>query len=130
MRHVACAILYRDRNILLGHRTSRVRTYKNTWDVLGGHVEVGETIDQALIREVQEEISITPTSFSLIGKLNEPNPEINKPAVYYIYKVTAWDGGEPTMLGDEHSEVRWFPIEEACIIPNLALKSYIPFFGL
>ena len=54
MRHVTCAILYCNRKILLGHRTEHVRTYKNTWDVLGGHVEEGETVDEALVREVQE----------------------------------------------------------------------------
>jgi 8-oxo-dGTP diphosphatase len=128
MRHVTCAIFYRNSTILLGHRTEHVRTYKNTWDVLGGHVEEGETVDEALVREVQEEASVTPTAFYLMGKLTEPHPEINKPAVYYMYGVTAWDGGEPTMLGDEHHEIRWFPIEDACTLPNLALESYIPFF--
>lgn len=35
---------------------------------VGGHVTAGETDEQALIRETQEEASITPKNFKLVGK--------------------------------------------------------------
>ena len=30
------------------------------------------------------------------------------------------------MTGEEHSELRWFPIAEACALPHLALADYGP----
>src|SRR5262245_47002487 len=37
------------------------------WEMLGGHIEDGETIDQALFRECLEEGGYTPEDFKLFG---------------------------------------------------------------
>ncbi len=95
MRQVACAILYRVAQCRLGRRSRAVRTYPDCWDVLGGHVEAGETTDEALLRDVQEEAGVTPTVFSLLGTLDEPSPQINGPAVYHVYGIKSWRGSEP-----------------------------------
>jgi 8-oxo-dGTP diphosphatase len=49
-------------------------------------------------------------------------------ATYHFFIVTRWDGGEASMLGDEHTELRWFSIEEACGLQNLALAGYRDLF--
>jgi hypothetical protein len=46
-----------------------------------------------------------------------------------MYAVTAWDGGEPTLLGDEHTELRWFTLDAATVLPDLALEEYRPLIG-
>lgn len=127
MRQVACAILYRHGTVLLGFRTADRKTYPSCWDVLGGHVEDGEAVEAALVREVQEEAGVTPSTFRLLGQLEEPNPALNRPAHYHMFGITAWHGGEPRMLGDEHAALRWFPVDDACALPDLALPSYGPF---
>ena len=38
--------------VLLGKRDARRAFYPNVWDLLGGHLEPGETFEQALVREV------------------------------------------------------------------------------
>ncbi|MBI1777553.1 MAG: NUDIX domain-containing protein [Proteobacteria bacterium] len=120
----ACAILLRDGAVLLGRRAPHKRAYPNCWDILGGHIEAGETPPEALIREVEEEAGVTPTAFEAIGFFTEPNPEINGPVGYYVFVVTAWSGGEPAMLGDEHTEFRWFPLADASRLPDLAVPQY------
>ena len=40
-----------------------------------------------------------------------------------MYAVTAWDG-EPTMIGDEHTELVWFAPETAAALPGLAWDEY------
>jgi hypothetical protein len=33
--------------------------------------------------------------------------------------------GEPGVVGDEHSEMRWFSIDAACALQDLALAEYV-----
>jgi 8-oxo-dGTP diphosphatase len=37
--------------------------FPNTWDLIGGHMEDWETVEEALLREIREEINLTPQSF-------------------------------------------------------------------
>jgi 8-oxo-dGTP diphosphatase len=46
-----------------------------------------------------------------------------------MYIVTAWDGGEPILVGDEHTELRWLSAEQADVLPDLALQEYRPLLG-
>jgi 8-oxo-dGTP diphosphatase len=128
MKQIACAILLRDGRILLGRRTPQRRFYPDCWDVLGGHLEAGETPEQALIREVQEEAGVTPLRHRLVATLPDPDPVRNGEARYHIFVITGWTGGEPRMLGDEHSEIRWVPIDEAVRLPDLAIDAYRDIF--
>jgi hypothetical protein len=43
-----------------------------------------------------------------------------------MYLVTGWQGGEPTILDDEHSELRWFTRTAAIALHDLALDDYRP----
>jgi len=54
------------------------------WDLIGGHVEEGETPEQALIREVKEELNIDLKEFTFFRKY-ECNEGDAYPNVKYIY---------------------------------------------
>jgi 8-oxo-dGTP diphosphatase len=96
--------------------------------VLGGKVEPGETVQQALIRELEEEVGLTPRSFRELAVLSDPEKMAEPVSRYYIHVVEDWEGGEPSMLGHEHTELRWFSIAEACAQPDLALPDYRTLF--
>ena len=110
--------------MLLARRASHKLRAPNCWDVIGGHVEPGETIEQALLREAQEEVGLTPLRFVPAGAILEPRPDLHGEATYHFFIVTEWSGGDASMLGDEHTELRWFSIEEARALKNLALAEY------
>ena len=44
-----------DGRILVQRRSPHRRLFPDTWDIVGGHVEPGETLQEALHREVREE---------------------------------------------------------------------------
>jgi 8-oxo-dGTP diphosphatase len=113
---VVGALLMRRGELLLGLRASH-KTFPNCWDMFGGHIEAGETEVEALVRELGEELGIYPTQFQNIRRiLLEHDCNCTDLA---IYAVTEWTGGEPVMLGDEHSEIKWFRIADALSLTNV-----------
>ncbi|MEH6414060.1 NUDIX domain-containing protein [Pseudomonas sp. CGJS7] len=117
------AVLIRDGRLLLGLRNAHKRLAPNCWDILGGHVEAGETLEQALVRELQEEAGILATGYAQLG---DPLPWAG--ASLTVYRVDAWQG-EATMLGDEHVRLQWFEPAQARTLPNLADGRLIELIG-
>ena len=125
MKRCACGVLVRDGRVLLGKRAAGRALYPGVWDVFGGHQEGAESIAETLVRELAEELDVTPLEFTELAVLDEPKPETNGARAYHFFVVTAWRGPGPTMRGDEHSEIGWFTIEAALAL-DLALPGYKP----
>ena len=109
--------------LLLGRRAASREFYPDVWDVLGGHLEPGETGEQALVRELREEIGVTPTAWASLGVFRESLPAGNGSIVLHLYAVTSWNGAPRNLSSEEHSEVSWFAVEDACRL-ELAHQSY------
>lgn len=113
MKTAACAIVLRGSKVLLGKRSPLRKLYPNVWDLFGGHCEERESPEQALARELKEELGIVPTRFREIGVLDEPNVEARGEYRYHLYLVTDWTGAPCNHQPHEHSEIRWFSFEDA-----------------
>jgi 8-oxo-dGTP diphosphatase len=113
--------------ILLGKRAASRAAYPNVWDMPGGHCEPGETPEQTLIRELQEEIGITPTQWQAAGVVTVPPATGSAELVLHVYHVTAWDGPPINRQPDEHSEIAWFSLAELGRL-DLAHPSYPALF--
>jgi 8-oxo-dGTP diphosphatase len=124
VRHIVNALLLRGGEVLLARRAPHRKAYPGLWSFPGGHVEARETLDEALLRESREEIGISPVKYHAAGTIADP--DIANPATYHMYAVTRWTGGEPAMIGDEHTALRWFAPETAAALPDLALEDYRP----
>jgi 8-oxo-dGTP diphosphatase len=123
-RTVGALFIRADGEVLLGLRAPTKKVWPNHWDTIGGRVEGGESLEQALIREVQEEIGVTPTRFRLIATVRERRPDIYGDALHHVYAVTRWQGGEPANACHEHSELRWFGISEMLLLTNIVDADY------
>jgi 8-oxo-dGTP diphosphatase len=59
--------------------------FPNHWDLIGGHVEKGETPEEALIREVKEELDIDLIEYTFYKKYECLEGDAY-PNIKYIYK--------------------------------------------
>jgi 8-oxo-dGTP pyrophosphatase MutT (NUDIX family) len=55
LRCAGALILHDDGRIFVQRRSPQRKLFPNYWDIVGGHVEPGESVDDALRREVEEE---------------------------------------------------------------------------
>ena len=112
---VGCAILRpapgrRGKEVLLSRRA--VPPKKGGWDLVGGFVEVGETPEQAIRREVEEE-----TGCRLLGL----QPDGTAAGLYdgeatLNFLFTGRIVGEPE-ASDDSAELRWWPLGK---VPRMA----------
>jgi 8-oxo-dGTP diphosphatase len=70
MKKIAAIIFENDKGeFLLALRDNKPGIpFPNHWDLIGGHVEEGETPEEALVREVKEELDIDIKEFSFYKK--------------------------------------------------------------
>jgi 8-oxo-dGTP pyrophosphatase MutT (NUDIX family) len=90
------------------------------WKTVGGRTERGETPEQTMLREVEEEIGIRPTAYRRL-----PDRSVDAydyPARIALFVITAWEGEPVNVAADEHSQIRWF---EASEIPALPLQAVV-----
>ncbi len=127
MRICACALLLRDDQVLLGHRSPERAYYPDVWDLIGGHIRLDESPEAAMIREVVEEIGSVPTEFRLLETRQEPDPQSNGPGEFHVFLVSDWSGPEPHIRNAEHDELAWFTPMEACRL-QLADPGYVDLF--
>jgi 8-oxo-dGTP diphosphatase len=132
MHHeVVAALIVHSQKILLGQRSASRAFYPGIWDMFGGHVEPGEQLEQTLVRELQEELGITPTAWNYLQTahvpLSAPPNEETDLLTLHLYLVTDWTGTPTNRQLDEHSAIGWFSLAEAIQLP-LADPSYPELF--
>jgi 8-oxo-dGTP diphosphatase len=111
MKKIAAIILENDkREFLLALRDNKPGIpFPDHWDLIGGHVEEGETPEEALVREVKEELDIDLTEYSFF-KIYECLTGDAYENIKYIYtgkinipieEVTLLEGERPQYFSRE-----------------------------
>jgi 8-oxo-dGTP diphosphatase len=109
MKITTLACLIEDGGVFLG--VKKKRTGQGKLNGPGGHVEEGETEEEAMIRECQEEVNVTPTHYKKVGSVSyyfPAKPEINQ--TVKIYLVTKWRGHPEET--DEMGQLQKYPANQ------------------
>ena len=72
------------------------------WEFVGGKVEPGETLEEALIRECREELDITLSVKDIFMEVDHVYPDLTVHLVLFNATIAE---GTPKML--EHHDIRW-----------------------
>lgn len=102
MKEVTLVFLVNDDSILLAMKKRGFGAGK--WNGAGGKVEKGETLQQAAIRECQEEIFVTPKNLEYVGLLDFFLDEFDQRC--HIYLCDDWEGNPKE--SDEMAPA-WYP---------------------
>lgn len=99
-------LLKRDGQILLAMKKRGFGEGK--WNGVGGKLEPGETIEQALVRECQEEIGVTPLEHRQVAELDfVQDADTREPwhMYVYVYVSESWEG---EITESEEMMPKWF----------------------
>ena len=126
MRQRATAIVFKDNKIIL---LKRIKNGSEYFIFPGGGVDEGETIEQGLVREVKEELSLDISTWKYLFDLevehgaNFANFGLQK---YYIYLITEFTGtpeigGPEKVASNENNQyfVEWVPLEKLSSMANV-----------
>ncbi len=103
-----------DDSYLMMHRTKKEKDInKDKWIGIGGHFEYGESPDECLLREVDEETGLTITSYTARGVITFIYGEN---VVEYMHLYTA-DGFTGEIHECDEGELVWVPKEKVMELP-------------
>ena len=102
--------------LLLGKR--RIEPQKGHWCLPGGFIEQGETMEQAVLRELEEETGLAGTVVTLVDCFYQESRFYGSLIIFgYLVAV---QGGK-MCAGDDLEEVRFFDLDN---LPPLAFESH------
>ena len=95
-------------SILMCQRPAH-KSHPLEWEFPGGKIEMGETPQAALVRELQEELGIEtdPDSMKPAGFISHAYPDIH--VVMLLFIIEKWRG---TIILHEHAAMQWVPVND------------------
>jgi 8-oxo-dGTP diphosphatase len=106
---VVAAVIRRGGRVFLGQRPGHKR-HGGHWEFPGGKVHSGESLEDAVARELREELSLAVVSVGeVLAKLEDPG------SPFRIHFVAVEAAGEPRPV--EHTTVGWYTPTELLGLP-------------
>ena len=103
---VVAALIWRGERFLACQRPAH-KARGLLWEFVGGKVEPGETLEDALVRECREELAVTVVPRDIFMEVTHVYPDLT---VHLTLFNADLPEGEPQTL--EHNDVRWITVEE------------------
>ena len=106
MTEVVAALIWNNDKFMICQRPA-YKARGLLWEFVGGKVEPGETKEQALIRECQEELAVTLTVGDVFMDVIHEYPDLTVHLTLFNATIAE---GEPQKL--EHNDIRWITPSE------------------
>lgn len=109
--------LVKDGKILLAKR--KIEPEKGKWDILGGFVDSGESIEESVVREMKEETNLDVEIEEYLGSVSDIYG--GRPSLPVLFKVKMKNKNQVPIPQDDVEDLKWFSLNE--IPSNLAFKN-------
>ena len=106
MTEVVAALIWEDNRFLACQRPAH-KARGLLWEFVGGKVEPGETKEQALIRECQEELAVTVAVQDVFMEVDHVYPDLTVHLTLFNASISE---GVPQKI--EHNDLHWITVEE------------------
>ncbi|MDD2515947.1 MAG: NUDIX domain-containing protein [Candidatus Gracilibacteria bacterium] len=118
----ACAYIYNENNeILVLRRSSEKELFPGLWEILGGHLEYGETLEEGLKREIKEELNLEIEIGEIVHVFTYVHPNKEKKKHYvevdFLCKISNPDF-EIKLNPKDHIEYKWLQEKDIDITKN------------
>ncbi|SFC95504.1 8-oxo-dGTP diphosphatase MutT [Bacillus sp. UNCCL81] len=104
---VVGAVIRNDQNRILCALRSPEMSMPNSWEFPGGKIEKNEKPEEALVREIQEELGCEISVTELVHDVIHEYPNIIVNLITYEAKIIS---GKP--VANEHAKIVWKEISE------------------
>lgn len=124
LRHVIVdALIIKDEKILLAKRSPKLFKEGGKWDLIGGFMDRDEDLEEALRREVLEEVGYKLKEIKLFTVINRPDREGSdwQNVAFFYVCAPAEKVGE---MDWESTEVKWFDLNKIPSKEELAFDHY------
>lgn len=105
MKQLTLLFLQREEQVLLAMKKRGFGAGR--WNGVGGKLDTGETVEQALVRECQEEIEVTPTGYEKVAEIvfNEQHEGSKNTLQVHVFTCHQWEGAPAET---EEMAPKWF----------------------
>lgn len=107
---IVVGFIVRNGKIFIAKRSKTKTVFPDQFELVGGHIELGESPEQALSREIKEELQLDVRVGELVGAFTTYMGDEFKIEIGYI--CTPKTDTEPTLNPADHSESRWIGQDE------------------
>ena len=106
-----------DGRIFFQMRSAHRKLFPNTWDVVGGHLEEGETPEEAMRREVTEETGwVVSIVLATVGEMAYTGDDgIDRVETDFLVRVDG-DLARPRLEEGKHTGFRWLARDELDVL--------------
>ncbi|MGY3260822.1 NUDIX hydrolase [Pseudomonas chlororaphis] len=118
------AAIIQNGNILLIKRLKAPEI--GCWGLPGGKVDFLEPIEQAVKREIAEELGIRLHDLALLCVVDQIDPENKEHWVAPVYTSSEFDGVPHLVEADKHSDMGWFSLGSIPEHLTVATRAALP----
>ncbi|WP_167604461.1 NUDIX domain-containing protein [Micromonospora auratinigra] len=119
LRCAGALIVDDDGRLFVQRRSPERRIFPNCWDIVGGHVEPGESLDEALRREVTEETGWSVSHvLGLVGEYTYTADDgLARVETDFLVRVDG-DLSRPRLEVGRHTEYRWLTAGDVALLDD------------
>ena len=103
---VSAALIW-DKDKFLVCQRPKTKARALLWEFVGGKVELGETMEEALTRECQEELDCTVIADSIFTQVVHKYPDMEILLTLFNAHIAS---GKPKLI--EHEDMKWISVKE------------------